>query len=140
MAADSDSLRPSLPEHSGILRGSALNTLHFTFAKNSPDSFQEGYVNIEGQGNYKRFLFQRPYCVTVNCRPATVIVPVLVFLVLFFKTLYPTVPPPVPLLPEVTIIQEELLNAVQLQFVSAVTVIVPEPPAALNGSGGGEME
>ena len=69
-------------------------------------------------------------------------VPVLVFLVVFCDTLYPTDPFPVPLAPEVMVIHESLLLAVQLQFVPAITVtlIVPVPPAVGNDLLVGEME
>lgn len=69
-------------------------------------------------------------------------VPVLVWEVVFDDTLYPTGPFPEPLLPEVMVIHEALLLAVQLQFVPAITLtlIVPVPPAAENDSLDGEME
>jgi hypothetical protein len=68
-------------------------------------------------------------------------VPVLAFLPLFLATLYSTNPIPVPVLPEVIIIQEALLTAVQLQFVSVVTSIVPVSPVAGNDAlDGAEIE
>ena len=61
-------------------------------------------------------------------------------MVLFFKTLYSTDPFPVPLLPEVMVIQEALLTAVQVQFEFAVTLIELGPPAASNAWLVGKME
>ena len=48
----------------------------------------------------------------------------------FAATLNPTVPLPDPVAPLVTVIQETLLPAAQLQPVAAVTVLLPVPPAA----------
>ena len=67
-------------------------------------------------------------------------VPFLVLLEELGDTLYPTDPLPTPLFPEERVIQETLLLAVQLQFAPAVTLIVPEPPAAGNDLLVGEME
>jgi hypothetical protein len=59
---------------------------------------------------------------------------------LLLPTLYFTEPLPVPLAPEVTLIQESLDTAVHAQPASAVTDTVPLPPLALNESLVGEME
>ena len=72
----------------------------------------------------------------VTVWPATVIVPVRCG-PLLAATVYPTVLLPFPGVPDVTVIHAALLLAVQPQPGSAVTVIVPGPPAvpttALNG-------
>jgi hypothetical protein len=68
--------------------------------------------------------------VTVNVCPATVSVPVRLLVFVFAATEYPTVPLPLPLLPEVIVIQAALLAAVQVQPVGAVTVTLPVPPLA----------
>ena len=67
-------------------------------------------------------------------------VPFLVLLVLFGATLYWTDPLPIPVAPELMVIHAALLTAVQVQFVPAVTFIVPVPPAAGNDWLVGEME
>jgi hypothetical protein len=50
------------------------------------------------------------------------------------------VPPPVPLLPPVTLIHEALLVAVQLQPAGAVTCTLPDPPPDATERLTGEME
>jgi hypothetical protein len=69
--------------------------------------------------------------VTINVRPAIVIVPVRLLLLLFDDTVKPTTPLPVPLLPEVMVIKAALLSAPQLQPSPVVTATVPVPPAAV---------
>ena len=68
-------------------------------------------------------------CVTVNVWPAMVMVPVRA-LPGFAATLNATEPFPVPLAPDVTVIQFAGLFAVQAQPLPAVTATVPLPPAA----------
>ena len=67
------------------------------------------------------------FCMTVKVLPAIVTVPVLSFLPGGAATLYPTVPLPVPLAPEVTVIQSALLFAVQAQPLAVDTATVPVP-------------
>jgi hypothetical protein len=55
------------------------------------------------------------------------------------ETEYPTVPFPLPLLPETTAIQLALLEALQEQPLAAVTLTLPVPPAALKDLLAGEM-
>jgi hypothetical protein len=70
-----------------------------------------------------------PACVTVNSRPAIVMVPERPP-PLFPATLNATAPLPLPALPDVTVIQDALLTAVQLQPAALDTVIgEPAPPA-----------
>jgi hypothetical protein len=60
--------------------------------------------------------------------PATVMVPFRALPVVFAATLKVTGPLPVPLLPDVIVIQEALLAAVQEQLLEeAVTVVLPVP-------------
>ena len=67
-------------------------------------------------------------CVTVNVCPAIVTVPVRVVLACMLpSTLNATEPFPVPLAPDVTVIQAALLLAVHAQPVPADTVTVPVP-------------
>ena len=66
-------------------------------------------------------------CTTVRVFPAIVTVPVLSFLPLGAVTLYATVPLPVPLAPDVTVIQSALLLAVQAQPLVVDTATVPVP-------------
>jgi hypothetical protein len=63
-------------------------------------------------------------CVTVNVCPATVIVPVRDAPV-FAAMLNPTVPVPVPLAPDVTVIHGALLVAFHVQVLAVVTVTLP---------------
>jgi hypothetical protein len=63
-------------------------------------------------------------CVTVNVCPATLRVPVRCA-PLLAAMLYPTAPFPLPSAPDVTVIHDALLVAVQAQPAPAVTVIVP---------------
>ena len=68
-------------------------------------------------------------CVTVNVWPATAMVPVRGPPV-FAATVNATDPLPLPLAPDVTVIQPALLLAVQAQLVPADTAVLPDPPAA----------
>ena len=65
-------------------------------------------------------------CLTVKVCPAIVNVPVLSPPV-FFSTLNSTAPLPLPLAPDLTVIQFALLRAVHTQPVPAVTLTVPFP-------------
>jgi hypothetical protein len=69
-----------------------------------------------------------PACVTVNVRPAIVNVPVREAEPLLAATENATVPPPLPLLPEVIVTKPELLAAVHAQPLPAVTLALPDPP------------
>lgn len=71
-----------------------------------------------------------PACVTVNVWPATVIVPVRVRPAAFAATLKPTLPVPLPVPPEVTVIHDALVTAVHAQPEVAVTVNELVPPSA----------
>ena len=66
----------------------------------------------------------------MNVCPAMVIVPVLELELL--RTVYLTIPLPVPLLPDVITIQIALLFAVQRQPLCADTFTVPVPPEYVN--------
>jgi hypothetical protein len=66
-------------------------------------------------------------CVTVTVRPATASVPVRSGPVLL-EALKETDPSPEPFAPDVTVSHDELLVAVHVHPVSAVTVILPFPP------------
>jgi hypothetical protein len=66
-------------------------------------------------------------CLIVSVRPAIVTVPVLFFLPGASVTLYATVPLPVPLAPDVTVIQSTLLLAVHAQPLAVDTATVPLP-------------
>jgi hypothetical protein len=67
-------------------------------------------------------------CCTVSVCPAIVNVPVLT-LAGFARTVKPTVPFPLPIVPEVTVIQESLLAAVHVHPFTADTLTVgPIPP------------
>lgn len=63
-------------------------------------------------------------------RPATVSVPVLGFVLELAATEYATVPDPLPLAPEVIVIQETPLDAVHAQPERVVTDTVPVDAAA----------
>ena len=69
-------------------------------------------------------------CVTVNTWPPTLTVPVREVRAVFAAMVSPTVPLPVPLAPELTIIQAAALAAFQAQPVPAVTLMLAVPPAA----------
>jgi hypothetical protein len=71
-----------------------------------------------------------PDSVTVKVLPATVSVPLLALAVLLAVTEKPTVPLPLPGVPEVTDTKPALLAAVQAQPVGAVTLTLPGPPLA----------
>ena len=64
---------------------------------------------------------------TVKVLPAIVTVPVLSFLPEGAVTLYATLPLPLPLAPEVTVIQSALLLAVQGQPLAVDTATLPVP-------------
>jgi hypothetical protein len=67
-------------------------------------------------------------CCTVNVCPAIVSVPFLA-LAGFEATVKPTVPLPFPMAPDVTVIHESLLAAVQEHPLAAATLTVgPDPP------------
>jgi hypothetical protein len=66
-------------------------------------------------------------CLTVKVRPAIVNVPVRLSSLEFLSTLNLTEPLPVPLAPDVIVIQFALLVAVHPQPVPADTVMVPCP-------------
>jgi hypothetical protein len=69
-----------------------------------------------------------PASLTVNAMPPIVRVPFRGVVVGFGSALKPTVPPPVPLLPDVTVSQPSLLVADQLQPPCVVSVTLPVPP------------
>ena len=66
-----------------------------------------------------------PACVTVNVCPPAVIVPVRLLRLVFAAIEYPTVPSPVPLAPDVMLIQEAEAVAFQVQPGSVSTLTVP---------------
>lgn len=72
-----------------------------------------------------------PDCVTVNVCPAMFNVPVLELVLVLEETEYDTVPLPLPLPPDVIVIQDALLDAVQLQPLVVVTLTLPVPPLEL---------
>jgi len=69
-------------------------------------------------------------CVIVTVRPATVIEPLRLDVVVFAATAYDTVPLPVPAFPLVTVIQLAPVADVHGQPAPDVTVTAPVPPAA----------
>jgi hypothetical protein len=69
-------------------------------------------------------------CVTVNGWPPMLTVPVREVRAVFALTVSDTVPLPVPLAPELTMIQAAVLAAVQRHPVFAVTPTLAVPPAA----------
>ena len=73
-------------------------------------------------------LHEAAACVTVTACPAIVTVPVRDVVAVLPATESDTVPLPAPDAPEVTVIQDALLDAVQLQPVVPVTVAVNGPP------------
>jgi hypothetical protein len=73
-------------------------------------------------------LHEAAACVTVTVWPAIVTVPVRDVVAVLPATESDTVPLPAPDAPEVTVIQDALLDAVQLQPVVPVTVTVKGPP------------
>ena len=88
----------------------------------------------------ERLKLQLPaVCVTVKVRPAMVSVPVREDVVELAWTLKPALPLPVPLAPDVTVMNEELLTAVQAHPVVVVTVDEPVPPPAAIDCVVGEM-
>ena len=66
---------------------------------------------------------------TVNACPATVTVPVRGDDPVFVSTEYETVPAPLPEVPALMLIHDELVTAIQVQLVEAVTATVPAPPS-----------
>jgi hypothetical protein len=70
------------------------------------------------------------FCVTVKVAPAIVMLPVLSFLLEFAAALYPTVPLPMPVAPDVIVIQAALLLAVHRQTPGVDTATVPVAAAA----------
>jgi hypothetical protein len=71
------------------------------------------------------------FCVTVKVWPAMITVPVREVPAVLAATLRPTVPLPVPLAPEVTVIHDALLVADRAQPVVPLTeTLTPPPPAA----------
>ena len=80
------------------------------------------------------------FCFTVCTLPETVTVPWRCNPVPLDCTEYLTVPLPVPLLPDVIVIQGTSFTAVHVQVGSVVTVMSPMPPALLNVLPEGEME
>ena len=73
-------------------------------------------------------LHEAAACVTVTVLPAMVTVPVRDEVAVFPATESDTVPLPAPDAPEVTVIQDALLDAVQLQPVVPLTFTVKGPP------------
>ena len=73
---------------------------------------------------------EAPAWVTVNIAFLTLTVPLLDAVLVFAPTEKATVPLPVPLKPEVIVMNCALLTAVQEQVLAAVTRKVPLPPAA----------
>jgi hypothetical protein len=71
-----------------------------------------------------------PAWVTVKVLPPIVSVPVRVVVVVLAATAYDTVPVPLPDAPALIVIHASLLVAVQAHPVAAVTVTVPDEPAA----------
>jgi hypothetical protein len=80
-----------------------------------------------------------PVCVTVNVDPAIVSVPTRLVVLVLAAMLNVTVPAPDPDAPAPTVIHATLLTAVHWQPVPAVTVLLPEPPAAATDWDDGEM-
>ena len=68
-----------------------------------------------------------------------VTVPVRLAVPVYASAVSDTVPFPEPPTPAVTVIQESLLTAVQLQPAGAVTVTVPPPPAEAKTCDAGEI-
>ena len=82
-----------------------------------------------------------PACTTSNVRPAIVSEPVRLFPLVFDAALKPTVPLPVPLLPDVIVSHVALLAAVHPHPAEVDTAIeVPAPPAALIDCVAGTIE
>lgn len=72
--------------------------------------------------------------------PATKMVPLLDLPVVLAATANATVPFPLPLAPDETVIQPTLLTAVQPHPVGAVTAMPPVPPLAVNSLRGADTE
>ena len=77
---------------------------------------------------------------TVRVLPATITVPVLEVPFGLVETEYPTVPFPLPLLPDRIETQPTLLEELQEQPLAAATVTLPAPPPALNDWLAGAIE
>ena len=78
-------------------------------------------------------------CVIVNVDPAIVSVPTRLVVLVLAAMLKVTVPDPEPDAPALTVIHAALLAAVHWQPVPAVTVLLPELPAAPTDCDEGEM-
>ena len=76
----------------------------------------------------------------MNVCPAIVTVPARLPALLLAATEYSTVPLPLPLLPEVIVIQDALLVAAHVQPLAAVTATLPLAAAAARDWLAGEME
>jgi hypothetical protein len=104
----------------------------------APDDPEAGIV-AEGGVNVK--LHEAPDCVTAKLCPAIVIVPVRWLAVVFDWTVYPAVPPPVPLCPKEIVIQSAELTADREQVGALATIVItPFPPLAVKFAFGGEIE
>jgi hypothetical protein len=85
-------------------------------------------------------LILTPCCFTVKVRPAIVTVPVRRLAVVFAEMAYTTVPLPEPLMPDLMVIQEALLVAVQAQPLWVATLTDPVPAEDLKLLLEGAME
>jgi hypothetical protein len=94
-----------------------------------PDPPSLANVCVVGDALYEQLA---PACVTVNVAPAIESVPLRLVVEVFAATENPAVPVPDPDAPLVTVIHAALLVALQAQPEPAVTVVLPEPPAAAN--------
>ncbi len=82
-------------------------------------------------------------CVTVWLWPSTVIVAVRLLVPVLAETEYLTVPSPLPLLPDVIVIQPApsvAFHGVSHPLYDGVTVILPVPALGVNSLLGGEIE
>ena len=79
-------------------------------------------------------------CVTVKVRPAIVTVPVRWLVPVFAAIEYPTVPEPLPVAPEVRVIQDAELDAVQAHPLVVVTLTEPVEALAATDVAVGEIE
>jgi hypothetical protein len=86
-------------------------------------------VCVEGTAAYEQ---AAPAWVTVNVAPAIVSVPVRLVVKVFAATANPALPGPDADAPLVTVIHDALLVALQAHPEPAVTMLLPEPPAATN--------
>lgn len=107
-------------------------TVIVPFAAEAPIEVPVGeMVNVHGTG---------ASWVTVNVRPAIVTVPVRWFVPVFAATEYPTVPGPLPLAPDVIVIHEAELDALQPHPVVVVTLTEPVEALAETDVAVGEIE